>query len=522
MKRKILLTFILAATLIAIFAISVSAEVRTYDCSVTLQDNVIAESHYVSYSHYWFALTGYGNSIPIDIEKVPLWWFINSSKYSYVKISAGITGIGKNTFSGFSNLSKVYISDMKSWCHLNFGNTNANPLAYAENLYLNDVLVEDLIVPNDTTKISNYAFVGCKSIKSIVIPDSVTYIGELAFKRCDNLKAVQIGSGVTNISNSAFDYCYGLESIVVDENNTEYMSIDGNLYTKDGKTLVKYATGKTDEEFVIPYGVTTVDANAFIGCQNLKKVIIPNSVSLIGDCAFQDCTNLANIAISKSVTIIGNCAFYNCSSLTNIIIPKNVTNIGNYAFWKSLVLTIYVEAESKPRDWQSSWNDSNRPVVWGHTHAYEDGVCVCGMVNGEGYLNEIFAFKGYSFNETGSIAIGFDIDYEAIALYEELTGETLEIGVVFAGYELLNGQNPLDGQGNVIAIANGFAAKCDLSNYSYTTYDFVLTDITEDIRDIPLVIAAYINNGSETKYVQSNGISDTVSGITYNEVKENN
>ena len=116
--------------------------------------------------------------------------------------------------------------------------------------------------------------------------------------------------------------------------------------------------------------------------------------------------------------------------------------------------------------------------------------------------------------------MGFDIDYEAKALYEELTGETLEIGVVFAAYDLLLGQQPLDNEGNAITLDDGAVVKFDLTEYDYTYYDFVITDIVDSIKDIDLVISAYINNGYENKYVQENGIADTVTGISYNEAKQ--
>ena len=177
-----------------------------------------------------------------------------------------------------------------------------------------------ITIPDSVAYIGSLAFCGCSSLTSIIIPDSVTYIGDFAFEECSSLTSIIIPDSVTYIGDEAFAVCSSLTSITVNENNKSYMSIDGNLYTKDGEMLIHYAAGKTATSFVVPDSVTRVDDQAFYGCSSLTSIIIPDSV-----------------------TYIGNGVFYGCSSLT-----------------------IYCEAESKPSGWETDWNSSNCPVEWGY------------------------------------------------------------------------------------------------------------------------------------------------------------
>ena len=64
-----------------------------------------------------------------------------------------------------------------------------------------------------------------------------------------------------------------LKEITVGENNTAYKSIDGNLYSKDGTVLIKYAVGNDAKELIIPEGVTTIGEYAIYGGQYLEKIL---------------------------------------------------------------------------------------------------------------------------------------------------------------------------------------------------------------------------------------------------------
>ena len=210
-----------------------------------------------------------------------------------------VTRIGDDAFSGCDGLNAVYYTgDIEQWCNISF---SSNPLQYAHNLYINNELVTDLVIPETVTEIKPYVFAGATCLTSLTIHNAVTSIGKYAFSNCRGLTgSLTIPNAVTSIGNYAFYYCDGL-------------------------------TG----ELILPSSLTTIGNSAFHNCTGLTGALtIPNSVTTIGEWAFFYCTGFSDsLTISNSVTSIGNCAFYHCSGLTGTLtIPNSVTTIGHGAF----------------------------------------------------------------------------------------------------------------------------------------------------------------------------------------------
>lgn len=109
----------------------------------------------------------------------------------------------------------------------------------------------------------------------------------------------------------------------VTSNGTEYS------VTTIGESAFK---GSAVTSVSMPEGITSIDYNAFSGCQNLETVALPESLTIFGFRAFESCKLLKTIKIPSGVRAIPSSCFNGCSSLESVTIPEGVTSIEGSAF----------------------------------------------------------------------------------------------------------------------------------------------------------------------------------------------
>lgn len=160
--------------------------------------------------------------------------------------------------------------------------------------------LESVTIPDGVTNISYYVFQSCNKLKEVILPTSLTSLGDGAFLS-SGIESIFIPANVTAIGIRPFGLCKSLTSLTVDTNNNKFVAMDNVLYSIDKTKIIQYLSTKTDLDFSIPEGVTTIGGLAFDGSA-LETLILPSTISTIADNAFRDNSKLKTITC-KATTI---------------------------------------------------------------------------------------------------------------------------------------------------------------------------------------------------------------------------
>lgn len=243
-----------------------------------------------------------------------------------------VTGIGKTAFYCCSGLSRAVIpKSVRSIGRSAFSGCGG----------LRDVLLE-----NGLQSIGADAFDGCGMLEKVTIPESVREIGSCAFKDCRNLKKVRLPGNLKKYGGEVFAGCTSLEAIEAAPGCSMCRTVNGVLFSPDGKELRQYPAGKKDEEYTVPKGTERIDTNAFSGNAYLRRVIFPEGVAGIGKFAFQKCSGLEEVRFPDSLTRLGDRSFEDCTSLKSVFIPANMEKLCLDAFTGCGLQNIKVSADN--------------------------------------------------------------------------------------------------------------------------------------------------------------------------------
>lgn len=295
-------------------------------------------------------------------------------KFTAITLPDTLTRVGKGAFAKCTELDRVCVSSIEAWCRIHFEDGDANPLYYAQRLFLGEEEVTEVEIPEGVTALSAYTFYRFAALTEVSLPYSLTHIGQGAFSGCTGLREILLPEGIFNIREEAFSGCTSLLEITLPQSlvrlgdfafegckklHTAVIQGDISYWGKgvflgcDALTRAHFHTPKAlfdqvmkmrkkqipsftvvshDERgvAVAMYEGRVITATDF--GKTLPEIDIPFPAEEITDDAFANCLKLTSLFIPEGVWRIGKSAFRGCTALTSITLPQSITQVAANAF----------------------------------------------------------------------------------------------------------------------------------------------------------------------------------------------
>ncbi len=199
----------------------------------------------------------------------------NKKKIKKVVIKKGITSIPKKAFYGCCRLEQVSIpKTVKKIGRESFGGT----------------AIRKIKIPTSVKTIGEYAFINCKNLKKVTMPGDikVKYGDEGSDSlSCNIIETIKFNTDF-NPRSAAYFKTNNLE---VMKNDSKFQSIDGVVYSKNGKSIVRVPNQRKNVEIIS--GCTEFCIQSVIycgyywegsgnnGCRKLETITIPETVNSV-------------------------------------------------------------------------------------------------------------------------------------------------------------------------------------------------------------------------------------------------
>lgn len=254
--------------------------------------------------------------------------------------------------------------------------------------YVNDnnkkVIIPEMIDGKIVTSVSRTCFNeftgpadGFKNVESIFIPKTINNLGEYQ---------------VDYAKDECWTFCKlpNLKEIIVDNQNTNYSSIEGVLFDKSIKTLLYYPRSKMASEYITPSTVSSIKKVSFYQNIFLKKLKFG---SILDEIVLDAIYNLEVLEYPIIKNKVDNGVIRTCYNLSRVIIDKDVTFIPENEFSEGFrdKPVLYVYDNTYGIEWAKAhdfpYEIMEEPPVEKELVDEQTGIQVSGLMDADAVLN---------------------------------------------------------------------------------------------------------------------------------------
>ena len=124
------------------------------------------------------------------------------------------------------------------------------------------------------------------------------------------------GKPVKDINGDIFYTLTGFNKVSISEENLNFTTVDGVLFTKGMKKLVIYPPERKDEVYLVPKGVEEIGEDSFCN-RFLKTLVLQTGVKYIIQYSI-NCRNLETLYIPKTLEKVYFKAFAGCDLIKTV------------------------------------------------------------------------------------------------------------------------------------------------------------------------------------------------------------
>ena len=158
------------------------------------------------------------------------------------------------------------------------------------------------------------------------LPESLEYVSRYGSIYSTDVRRMILPAGYTaDVPDGQYMTVFDYE---VEAGNPRYKSVDGVLFSADGKTLLRYPNGRKDLHYDVPAGTEVIAEHAFdddLMNLPLKTLSLPIGLKRIESFAFAGCGRLQSLTVPLTVTEISDSSFYACVSLERLSLPPGLS-----------------------------------------------------------------------------------------------------------------------------------------------------------------------------------------------------